>query len=223
MNTTPHSHTSQKRRVELLTAKNYIWIGMFNRHLWISWSGIHILLVMLCFATALVDGKDNKIIVLSRDFHTTQTDIIYGGRCEGMAKNPIEFQCHHFPCSDGVMWEKKQERGVIMKEWAGGWLCSACTVYIHHCQDSLRGIIYSPMGCTAPHTLLILIWPERERDGVGSSEFSIHFCSSQSVSRGQMDMTVSGHAEGCWCSDCANASFLLHLFSSNHTEKLQQL
>lgn len=98
-------------------------------------------------------------------------------------------------CSDSIMWERRQERRVIMKEWAGGWLCSACTVYIHHCQDSLRGIIYSPMGCMAPHTLLIFIWPEREKDRVGSSEFSIHFSSSQSVSRGRMKMAVSGHAE----------------------------
>lgn len=78
-------------------------------------------------------------------------------------------------------------------------LCSACAMDIHHCQDSLRGIIYSPMGCMAPHTLLIFIWPERdrarERDRVGSSEFSIHFSISQRVSRGRMEMAVSGHAE----------------------------
>lgn len=153
---------------------------------------------LMCPCCKMVDCDENW-----QNVYITPKDVIYGGRCVGMAKKLSVSRCNQFPYVFALMvlCEKAGKKGVIMKEWAAGWLSSACSVDIHHCQDSLRGIIYSPMGCMAPHTLLIFIWPERDRarerarDRVGSSEFFIHFSISQCVSRGRMEMAVSGHAE----------------------------
>lgn len=66
-------------------------------------------------ARRIVDFGDNKqYFFLTRDFRTMQTNIIYDGRCTGLAKKLTLFQCNQFPYSFAlkVLYEaegKKEE------------------------------------------------------------------------------------------------------------------